>query len=97
MKIEDKLVTSVISGLKALYGQDVPAAQVQLQKKKKEFDVHNMTPDEQLKFEIAQELGLDEKVLQKGWKSLTSKESGRIGGMITGRKRQLKEEALKEN
>jgi len=59
-------------------------------KKKKEFDVHNMTPDEQLKFEIAQELGLDEKVLQKGWKSLTSKESGRIGGMITGRKRQLK-------
>ena len=53
-------------------------------KKKKEFDVHNMTPDEQLKFEIAQELGLDEKVLQKGWKSLTSKESGRIGGMITG-------------
>lgn len=66
-------------------------------KKKKEFDVYNMTPDEQLKFEIAQELGLDEKVLQKGWKSLTSKESGRIGGMITGRKRQLKEEALKEN
>ena len=47
-------------------------------KKKKEFDVHNMTPDEQLKFEIAQELGLDEKVLQKGWKSLTSKESGSI-------------------
>ena len=66
-------------------------------KKKKEFDVHNMTPDKQLKFEIAQELGLDEKVLQKGWKSLTSKESGRIGGMITGRKRQLKEEALKES
>ena len=64
-------------------------------KKKKEFDVQNMTPDEQLKFEIAKELGLDEKVLQKGWKSLTSKESGRIGGMITGRKRQLKEEALK--
>ena len=66
-------------------------------KKKKEFDVHNMTPDEQFKFEIAQGLGLDEKVLQKGWKSLTSKESGRIGGMITGRKRQLKEEALKES
>ena len=65
--------------------------------KRKKNDVHNMTPDEQLKFEIAQELGLDEKVLQKGWKSLTSKESGRIGGMITGRKRQLKEEALKES
>ena len=40
MKIEDKLVTSVISGLKALYGQDVPAAQVQMQKTKKEFEGH---------------------------------------------------------
>lgn len=40
MKIEDKLVTSVISGLKALYRQDVPAAQVQLQKTKKEFEGH---------------------------------------------------------
>ena len=33
-------MTSVISGLKALYGQDVPAAQVQLQKTKKEFEGH---------------------------------------------------------
>ena len=40
MNIEQKLVTSVISGLKALYGQDVPAAQVQLQKTKKEFEGH---------------------------------------------------------
>ena len=40
MKIEDKLVASVISGLKSLYGQDVPAAQVQLQKTKKEFEGH---------------------------------------------------------
>ena len=40
MNIEDKLVTSVINGLKALYGQDVPAAQVQLQKTKKEFEGH---------------------------------------------------------
>ena len=40
MKIGDKLVASVISGLKALYGQDVPAAQVQLQKTKKEFEGH---------------------------------------------------------
>lgn len=40
MNIENKLVTSVISGLKALYGQEVPAAQVQLQKTKKEFEGH---------------------------------------------------------
>ena len=40
MDIQQKLVASVISGLKALYGQDVPAAQVQLQKTKKEFEGH---------------------------------------------------------
>lgn len=40
MNIEQKLVTSVIYGLKVLYGQDVPAAQVQLQKTKKEFEGH---------------------------------------------------------
>ena len=28
MNIEQKLVASVMSGLKALYGQDVPAAQI---------------------------------------------------------------------
>ena len=40
MKIEEKLTAAVVSGLKALYGQDVPAAQVQLQKTKKEFEGH---------------------------------------------------------
>ncbi len=40
MNIEQKLVSSVIGGLKVLYGQDVPAAQVQLQKTKKEFEGH---------------------------------------------------------
>mgnify|MGYP001753928125 FL=1 len=40
MKIEDKLVASVISGLKALYSQEVPEKMVQLQKTKKEFEGH---------------------------------------------------------
>ncbi|MCD8079482.1 MAG: arginine--tRNA ligase [Bacteroides sp.] len=40
MNIENRLVDSVIGGLKILYGQDVPAAQVQLQKTKKEFEGH---------------------------------------------------------
>ena len=40
MKIEEKLTAAVVSGLKALYGQDVPEAQVQLQKTKKEFEGH---------------------------------------------------------
>ena len=40
MKIEDKLVVSVINGLKALYGQEVPEKMVQIQKTKKEFEGH---------------------------------------------------------
>ena len=40
MKIEDKLLASVINGLKALYGQEVPEKMVQLQKTKKEFEGH---------------------------------------------------------
>ena len=40
MKIEDKLVASVISGLKALYSQEVPEKMVQIQKTKREFEGH---------------------------------------------------------
>ena len=40
MKIEDKLVASVISGLKALYSQEVPEKMVQIQKTKKELEGH---------------------------------------------------------
>lgn len=40
MSIEQKLVVSVIKGLKSLYGVAVPEAQVQLQKTKKEFTGH---------------------------------------------------------
>ncbi|MDR0940004.1 MAG: arginine--tRNA ligase [Mediterranea sp.] len=40
MKIEDKLILSVVGGLKALYGQDVPAGSVQMQKTKREFQGH---------------------------------------------------------
>ena len=43
------------------------------------------------KYEIAAELGLLDKVLEYGWKSLTSKETGRIGGMVTKKKRERKD------
>lgn len=60
-------------------------------KKKKEwvFDPENMEPDEKMKYEIAVELGLADKVINGGWRSLTAKESGRIGGLITKKKREL--------
>lgn len=47
-------------------------------------------PEEKLKFEIAQELGLGDKVIKGGWRSLTAKESGRIGGLITKKRREEK-------
>jgi len=43
---------------------------------------------ERIKYEIAEELGLLDKVKEGGWKSLTSKETGRIGGLMTKRKRE---------
>lgn len=61
-------------------------------KKKGPLDIHNMSPEEQLKFEIAEELGLGDRVLKEGWRCLTSKESGRIGGLITKRKREMQKE-----
>ncbi len=66
------------------------------QKKKKDegFDPRNLKPEEMLKFEIASELGLGDKVMAGGWRCLTAKESGRIGGLITKRKREMKKEAL---
>ncbi|MEF9939501.1 MAG: small, acid-soluble spore protein, alpha/beta type [Clostridium sp.] len=65
--------------------------------KKEPFDPLNMRPEEKMKFEIASELGLGDQVINHGWKSLTSKESGRIGGLITKRKREIKQELLKDN
>ncbi len=67
-----------------------------MSKKKKDepFDPRNLKPEEVLKFEIAEELGLSDKVIAGGWRSLTAKESGRIGGLVTKRKREMKQEAL---
>lgn len=48
-----------------------------------------LTPDDILKYEIARELGLDDKIRNGGWKSLSSKESGRIGGLMANRKKQM--------
>ena len=48
------------------------------------------TEEDILKYEIANELGLMDKIKQGGWKSLTAKESGKIGGIMTTRKRKNK-------
>lgn len=61
-------------------------------KKKKEkdpFEIKN--PLDKLKFEIAEELGLTDKIREKGWANLSAAESGRIGGIMTKRLRQQSE------
>lgn len=50
--------------------------------------------DLQMKLEIASELGLSDKVAKVGWKGLTAKETGRIGG-IMGRKKIKEREKTK--
>ena len=57
--------------------------------KKKKPELKHLEPEEQLKYEIAEELGLLDKVLKDGWKSLSSKETGRIGGLMTKKKKEL--------
>lgn len=59
-------------------------------KKKKKIDLNNLKPEEELKYEIAEELGYIDKIMTTGWESLTARESGRIGGMMTKRNRALK-------
>lgn len=60
-------------------------------KKEKKIDLNNLTPDEKIKYEIAEELGLLDRVMTSGWKSLSAKETGRIGGLMTKRRREQNE------
>ncbi|MGE5561076.1 MAG: small, acid-soluble spore protein, alpha/beta type [Chloroflexota bacterium] len=39
---------------------------------------------DQWKYEIASELGLSDKISQRGWPEMTSRECGRVGGKIGG-------------
>ena len=56
-------------------------------KKEKKIDLNHLEPEEKLKYDVEEELGLLDRVLSQGWKSRTSKETGRIGGMVTKKKR----------
>ena len=57
------------------------------EKKKKPTDWKKLEPEEKMKYEIAEELGLLDRVLADGWRSLSSKETGRIGGMMARRRK----------
>ncbi|MCD7867816.1 MAG: alpha/beta-type small acid-soluble spore protein [Clostridiales bacterium] len=51
-----------------------------------------LSPQENRKYEIARELGVLDRVLHDGWKSLSAKETGRIGGLMTGGTRKSEKE-----
>ncbi len=54
--------------------------------------------NEEMKYEIAKELGLEDKLAKGGWKSLTASETGRIGGLINHKnKRYFKKKNDKSN
>ena len=59
-------------------------------KKKKPIVLSEIKPEEQKKYEIAKELGLLDRVLKDGWQSLSAKETGKIGGMLSSQTKKKK-------
>ena len=51
-----------------------------------EINLSELDTDVQKKYEVAKELGIYDKVLEKGWGSLTAEETGRVGGVLRKRK-----------
>ncbi len=50
---------------------------------KKEKKPKPLSPMDLLKLEVAEELGLMDKVKEVGWAGLSASETGRIGGIMT--------------
>ena len=46
-----------------------------------------LSREQRMKYEIARELGLLDRVRQVGWAGLTAQETGRIGGLLSQQKR----------
>ncbi|MBR3503969.1 MAG: small, acid-soluble spore protein, alpha/beta type [Clostridia bacterium] len=53
-----------------------------------EQGIRLMNETERLKYEVADELGLTERLLRVGWAGLTAGETGRIGGIVARRLRE---------
>ena len=51
-----------------------------------EINLSELDADVQKKYEVAKELGIYDKVLEKGWGSLTAEETVRVGGVLRKRK-----------
>lgn len=51
-----------------------------------------LTQEEKLKYQVARELGLLDKLMQVGWAGLSTAESGKIGGMVGARKQKKRKD-----
>lgn len=49
-----------------------------------------LSREERLKYEVAEELGLLPRLREVGWAGLSTAESGKIGGIVGARLRQIK-------
>lgn len=67
---------------------------IAMKNKEKLFDA--LSTEDKMKLEIAEELGLLDKVQEGGWKALSAKETGRIGGLMTKKKRELNKQREQE-
>ena len=59
--------------------------------KEKEVEAYlrgELPEEEKVKYEIAEEMGILDKVLENGWKSLSAKETGRIGGLLASKRKE---------
>lgn len=64
-------------------------------KKKKPIVLEELSKEELVKYEIAKELGLFDRVMQNGWGSLSAKETGRIGGILAKRRNRDRQDTEK--
>lgn len=48
------------------------------------------TENDLMKMEIAKELGFEQRILEEGFGALTARETGKIGGIMTARKKKEK-------
>ena len=63
-----------------------------MSRKKEIPDLDTLSREEKMKYEIAGELGLLDRVMENGWKSLTAKETGRVGGILARRRKAIRSE-----
>ena len=56
---------------------------------KRTVEFEKLEPHDRLKYEIAEEPGLLDKVREGGWKALSSNETGTFGGTLSRRKNAL--------